>query len=366
MSLINLITGIRFPVLFSMLARNRISCSAKIMVQLPVLLVNSLISSVLTLAEKIRFDNVAGRTVIEKPPVFIIGHWRSGTTYLHQLMHLDPHFTTPSLVQTVIPDHFLFSAKYYIPIMKAFMPKKRPMDEVTLSPLDPQEDEFALIRMGSVSPLEKLVFPVKHKYFLDGYEEYIPDGSKLETWTQNLLLFYQKITWLTGKPIVSKNPFHTMRISLLKKLFPGARFIYIKRHPFEVVPSTIKMWNRVSSCFSLNGNWKKPDVAEVASVLRTFCDQVAFEKQQFGKGQYAAVRFEDLEQNPLGVLKKLYAALNLEFSGAFENEVSRFLVKNKYYAKNIHTLTGREKEIIAEVMGEHMEEWEKGRRGEGE
>ncbi len=356
MNMIHLLTGIRSPVLFRMLVRNGVSFGPN-MIQLPMLLVNSLISSILTGVERIKYTQSIKRTVIEKSPVFIIGHWRSGTTYLHQLMHLDPQFTAPSVVQTVIPDHFLFSTKYYIPVMKLLMPKKRPMDEVMISPLDPQEDEFALIRLGSESPLEKIVFPAGNEYFLAGYDKYIPEGVRLKVWKQNLLNFYKKITWLTGKQIVSKNPFHTMRMPLLRSMFPGARFIHIRRHPFEVVPSTIKMWNTVAAHYSLKNGWKKPGIDEVSSVLRSFDDYVSHEKQLMGEHEYAEVRFENLEKDPVEELRKIYAELNLEFSGTFEREIKRFLESHKEYAKNIYHLTQKEKDVIGSILGGNVEQW---------
>ena len=35
-------------------------------------------------------------TEIEQAPLFIIGHWRSGTTWLHELLALDERFTYPT------------------------------------------------------------------------------------------------------------------------------------------------------------------------------------------------------------------------------------------------------------------------------
>lgn len=350
MNNITLLIGIRFHVLFRMLRKNGISFGPKYIIRLLILLPQALISSVLTRAERKKFSIIIRDTVIEKPPVFIIGHWRTGTTFLHQLMHLDPQFTTPLLVQTVIPDHFLFSTRYYIPVMKLLMPKKRPMDEVTVSPLAPQEDEFALIRMGSESPMERLVFPVKDKYFLESYNDYIPKGENLECWKQNLLTLYKKISLLTGKQIVSKNPFHTMRISLLNNMFEGARFIYVCRHPFEVVPSTLKMWNTLSMYNSLNNCWKKPGIHEVASVLRSFSNYVSRERKQLGEDQFAEVWFENLEKNPVDELKRIYSSLNLDFSTEFEKNVNQFLISNKNYKKNTYHLTAEEKDLIRSCL----------------
>ena len=45
--------------------------------------------------------------VLVLPPVFILGHWRQGTTHLHNLLSLDPQFAYPTLFQTLYPRSFL-------------------------------------------------------------------------------------------------------------------------------------------------------------------------------------------------------------------------------------------------------------------
>src|SRR5262245_14846118 len=51
-------------------------------------------NSVMGVAQRLRYGRKIEATQIEQPPVFIIGHWRSGTTYLHELMHLDERFVS--------------------------------------------------------------------------------------------------------------------------------------------------------------------------------------------------------------------------------------------------------------------------------
>ena len=47
------------------------------------------------------------KTNVAYPPVFIIGHWRSGTTFLHELISNDPQFAYVSLWYTLAPESFL-------------------------------------------------------------------------------------------------------------------------------------------------------------------------------------------------------------------------------------------------------------------
>ncbi len=345
MKVFTIILGTRFSVLMKLILRNGITLYPKYIARFLLLLVNSLISSILILAERKNFGRKIRETEIALAPVFIIGHWRTGSTLLHQLINLDPQFTAPTLVQTAIPDHFLFSTKYYLPLMKRAMPKSRPMDNVPLTPFEPQEEEFALIRMGSESPVEKLIFPSGKSYFLKGYDHYVPTGKKLKYWKKNLLTFFKKITLQTGKQIVSKNPYHTMRIELLAAMFPGAKFIHITRDPMIVVPSTIRMWNIVADQNSLKRGWKKPGVDETASVLRKYLDHVAEVSRKL-ENPFTEVRFENLEGAPLDTLKRIYSELDLNWTEKFENAACEFLSANSGYQKNIYNLSIKEQEAI--------------------
>jgi len=348
MKIFTIILGIKFSVLMKLLFRNGISLYPVYLARFFILFMNSLISSALILAEKKNFRKEIGETGLSKPPIFIIGHWRTGSTLLHQLLSLDPQFTTPTMVQTTIPDHFLFSTKYYLPILKKAMPKTRPMDKVALTPLQPQEDEFALIRMGSESPLEKLIFPSGEGYFLNGYD-YIPGGKKLDPWKNNLRSFYKKITLQEGKQIVSKNPYHTKRLELLAEMFPGAKFIHITRDPKIVVPSTIRMWNIVAEQNKLKKGWTSPSISEATSVLRTYLDHVAQTSQKLDN-PFVELRFEDLEEKPLKVLKQIYSDLDIAWSGAFETAVNQFLQNNSEFEKNTYLLSPEEAETIQSIL----------------
>src|SRR5262245_46090095 len=56
--------------------------------------------------EERRFAAAIEQTAIQ-PPLFILGHWRSGTTRLHDLVTLDQRFAAPNLFQTAQPHTFL-------------------------------------------------------------------------------------------------------------------------------------------------------------------------------------------------------------------------------------------------------------------
>src|SRR5688572_19378549 len=69
------------------------------------------------LVEKIVFGKRVSRQPIDPAPVFIIGHWRSGTTFLHQLMITDKRFGYVNFYQALFPGTFLLTEKIFKPVL---------------------------------------------------------------------------------------------------------------------------------------------------------------------------------------------------------------------------------------------------------
>jgi hypothetical protein len=352
---INLMMGTRFTTLLQIVFRNGIGLNPKFILRFLSLLPSSLLVEIFILIEKIKYGEKIKKTDIEKPPVFIIGHWRSGTTFLQQLIHLDNQFTAPTVVQVITPEHFLISTKYWVPVLNAIMPKKRPMDEIEMKPLAPFEDEWALLRMGSETPLLNVFFPSSKTKFLSGAEDFIPKGENLVKWKNNFMLFSKKITYLTHKQIVYKNPFHTPRIPIIAGMFPGARFIHIVRHPYKIVPSAIYTWDIVSGQNALKTGWKSPSVEETAGIVNDFWQSVNENKGKLRENQFVEVKYEDLENNPVRELKRIYAKLNLHFAPELEASIIQFMEEKKNYKKNVFTLSHEDKTVINNILGHYLQ-----------
>ena len=106
-----------------------------------------------------RYGERIDRVQLPKPPLFIIGHWRSGTTLLHELLVRDANHAFPTTYECFAANHFLITGKIFPKLFRFLLPGKRPMDDMAVSFEHPQEDEFALISMGVPSPLLRVAFP---------------------------------------------------------------------------------------------------------------------------------------------------------------------------------------------------------------
>ncbi len=349
-----LTAGIRLDQLFRLLRRNIIACNSKTLFRLVFLVQSAFWSSVFSWIEKARYGKQLKNAPTPDDPVFIIGHWRTGSTFLHQLMSLDEELCTPSLFQVAVPDSFLVSYPYYRPIFKQVVSEHRPMDQVKIGMDEPQEDEYAIYRITNYSPLENLVFPKTKSYFLNHGSPFVPSGEPLIKWKSDVKNFFRKIHFKTGKRIVSKNPFNSFRIKLLHEMFPNARFINIMRHPNCVVPSTIHMWNILGNQNSMNTMGAKPAFSEVVGFLKNLLETVERDCESLPSGTVVHVRFEDLEASPVEVLRGVYRELGLPFSDRLEIRIKDFMLQNSAFSKNVFSLTPQEKSMIATELWAQM------------
>lgn len=352
-----LTAGIKLDQLFRLLRRNRVSFNPRTMFRLAFLVQSACWSSVFSWIERARYAKALQHAAVPDDPIFIIGHWRTGSTYLHQLMNLDPDLCAPTLFQVAVPDSFLVSHPYYRPIFRTMVSEHRPMDQVKIGMDEPQEDEYAVYRITNFSPLENLVFPKSSSYFLNHGSPFLPPAGQLGPWKDAVREFYKKLHFGTGKRIISKNPFNSFRVKDLYELFPKAKFIHIVRHPGRVVPSTIHMWNILQKQNSMNAMGCSPEFSEVVGVLKNMLVTIERDRTDLPPGTMVQVRFEDLEASPVEVLKSVYKELGLSFSDELESKIRKFCLENASYKKNVFSLTGDENSIIARELGSHIRSW---------
>ncbi len=355
-----LVTGIRFRALMKLMIRNHYSVLPPYCFRFLFILQNSLWSSFFARRDHLIWGEYYGQYPLPDNPIIIVGHWRTGSTWLHQLMNLDPELSAPTLYQTSMPCSFITARPFYEPVMKRLIGKFRPFDQVRAGIDEPQEDEFALFRMGCVSPLEQVMFPGGKDYFLLSKESvFLPEGDAEEKLVRSMKAFYTKVAWFNRKRLVLKNPFHSMRISMLRQVFPNARFIHIIRDPYEVVPSTIRMWSVVGRQNSMNHRWKDPQVAEVAEFYAKMLRTINKDFCHLPAGTYTQLTYESLVADPVAALQQAYQEIGLQFSPEFVRSIQTYMEENKGFEKNRYQLSDQDNAEIANRLDDLLPQYKK-------
>ena len=151
--------GMPSHIWWPLLAKNRFSVSPSRLHMAAALVFFTPINDLLALTQELIHGRAIRRTKLAGPPVFILGHWRSGTTMMHELLQLDERFTSPNTYQCFAPWHFLLTESLICRFGNFLLPDKRPMDNMKVGWTLPQEDEFALMVLGAPTPYYRVAFP---------------------------------------------------------------------------------------------------------------------------------------------------------------------------------------------------------------
>jgi omega-hydroxy-beta-dihydromenaquinone-9 sulfotransferase len=247
------------------------------------------------------------------PPLFIIGHWRSGTTFLHNLLCQDPGMAALTLVQGCIPWNFLGKLGFLRWCLRRCLPENRLIDRLSLDVCTPMEEGLALANMTPYSFWQAFYFPQQlRRVFKETVLFEDETGAAEREWGRCLSFLIKKLTVAyPGRRLVFKDPANTARIKALLKLYPDAQFIYLQRNPYEVFVSMRCMMCTLLPELTL----QKLDGIDVEEHIFEFYRELQrryeLQKSEIPAGNLTEVCYESLEKEPLICLEKMYHTLNL-------------------------------------------------------
>ena len=348
--------GSDFFAWIKLLGRNRFAVHPAYWYIAAIVTIVSLGNTLLRWLEAAAYGRIIRKTEISQPPIFILGHWRTGTTLLHELLIRDERFGFPTTYECLAPCHFLLTERLLSRLLWFLIPSRRPMDNMPAGFDRPQEDEFALCLLGAGSPYEMIAFPNRApgQEFLD-----LVDVSprRLRRWRRTFKTLLRTITCKTGKRLILKSPPHTARIPVLKQMFPGAIFIHIVRDPCVVFPSTLNLWRTL---WKTQGLQRPTSVALEEHVLRT--GELMYKRLEEGKrlldaDQFYELRYEDLTRDPVAEMQKLYEHLGLGGFTDYRPRLEEYLATIKGYETNRYDLTPQQRDAITQRWGTIIEQY---------
>lgn len=349
--------GCHFTGLVRMLARNRFRvhprfwhiCAADVTI--------SGFNTLLGWVQRATVQRRAAKVAVTDGPLFIIGHWRTGTTLLQEMLVLDPRHTYPDTYQCLAPNHFLVTNRWLKPYVGFVLPSRRPMDNMQVAWDKPQEDEFALCNLGLPSPYWTIAFPNHPPAFQEYFSlEELTDQQR-RRWQRALMAFVQNVAWQRPGRMVLKSPTHTFRLKYLREMFPGARFVHIVRNPYVVFPSTVHLWK---SLYKAHG-FQVPRYEGLEEyVLDTFVRmQQKLDKTRglIDPQRFYELRYEDLVRDPVGELRALYDHLNLGDFELLQPHLAQYVQSSADYKTNRYQLSEELRDQITRRWGPWIERW---------
>ena len=293
----------------------------------------------LRLYEILRHGSLIRSTEVHPSPVFIVGHWRTGTTHLHNLLCEDRQFGYISTFQAMAPGFCLMGEKRIKSLLAKMAQKNHPTREIDNMPLSfdaPQEEAFALANMTPFSSLHLYTLPRQAETIFDKYA-LLNDLSSEERaeWIDTYLTLLRKATLRCGgKRLVLKDPCSSGRIPMLLELFPRAKFIHICRNPYSVFRSMLGVYKIVIPKAQL----QRVSPERIEALVLRFYEQLMrkylAEKSLVPSGSLVEVKYEELEAAPLDQLRRIYESLGLPGFDRAEPAFRAYLNKVAGFQKN--------------------------------
>lgn len=256
---------------------------------------------------------------IEKP-LFLMGNFRSGSTFLHRLLSRDVTtftsltiwdiFLAPSVTQKKLTQFvFRLDARLGGHMNRAFRAfDKRTLGKFRIHPISffqPEEDENILFHNWS-SYFVSYLFPFmdempRYHYF----DESIPAEER-----RQIMAFYksmiQRHLYATGKKhYVAKNPAFSPKIETLAEFFPDACIIYLVRNPLDMLPSTVSWINYARRVFT-EPEEKYLYIDEILGITQHWYRHPLHYLDSHPSPRHLILKYDDLIQRPEQVIRGFY------------------------------------------------------------
>jgi LPS sulfotransferase NodH len=336
--------GIPLHNLWKLMKENKFQVDAKYRRRFMILLLMSARNSIFMVNENRLFSNKIDKAEI--PPLFfILGHWRSGTTLLHNLLSLDDSFAYPNLFQVSKPFVFLSRETAVSQALKSAEAQKRAMDNVEVVYKSPGEDESALAVGSLRSPYIGWSFP-RRELFYDRYLTFQDcTATEKDEWVRFFEFFLRKLSIrYEGKPLILKSPTHTGRIKLILEKFPDSKFVHVHRNPYEVYQSTVNLYRTV-----LPGNYlQEPNCFEECqeAILRRYelmYTSYLKERTLIPENNLFEIDYNSLDADKFGTIAKIYEKLQLPGFGQLEPKLKAYVDTIGSYQRNSYNGLARTK-----------------------
>jgi len=353
------LAGSTFTNFLRLLAENKFKIG---MVGVPRILYSaamSLVFSPLNVYEKIYCGKEIKNTVIEKSPLFIIGHWRSGTTYLHNLLSQNGMFAYPTTFQTVTPGLFLCFENIIKPIVASSLPPKRPEDDIAIGADLPQEEEYGMGNLSPYSFYNGWCFPKNLHYYYNFVLMENVSKHTVENWKKIYLYYLKKLTLShQGKQLVLKNPANTPRVKLLLEMFPDAKFVHIYRNPFHTFLSMMRDIEKEMTLYCVQ---KPLDVSTfetaMVNLYNRMFEKFFSEKLHIPNGNLIEIRYEDLTVNPLQEIEKIHHMLELPGFEVYQDNFKKYIDTQRNVATHKYTFDEEIKKKIYKHFKTTIDLW---------
>jgi hypothetical protein len=267
---------------------------------------------------------IAGLTI--KRPVFITGLPRSGTTFLHRLMMMDPENRAPRVWETIYPlpepdrrDDRVARVAGQLRMFERLAPAFR-----ALHPLDatsPQEcSEITAHVFRSLRFDTNYLIPSYRDWLDADVNHHLPAYRFHER-------FLRHLRFQDGKDQrwVLKCPEHVFALRAIRTVYPDARVIFVHRDPVKVLLSVARLTEVLRQPFTRSLDPKRIGREESARWLSGARRMIEAGDDLGMPDPVCHVHHMDLISDPLATLEGVYQHFGMTLSGTAADAITDYV-----------------------------------------
>jgi omega-hydroxy-beta-dihydromenaquinone-9 sulfotransferase len=322
--------------------------SAKGILHLLPWLLKTILLEPLRLTEVIIYERKIQAHSIKEPPIFILGHYRSGTTYLQRLFMQDKRLGYLSIFQSVLPELMLCFEDAFTPALNfisSIFKIKNPFHRIPFTWHFPGEDDVAMTALCSPHGAQwGMLFPRSLSRYTSRYMQFsTADAGYEAAWKNDYRYLLKKVSLKNkGRRLVLKSPPNTARIKELLELFPGATFIHIHRAPAEVFASAKKFWQVILSNYAL-GKTAGLNINEtILQHYENMMERNMTQRSLVPASQWTSISYDELVTDAFSVMYSIYYRTGIYDFDECREAVRDFISAQSGYQRLSHQLSEEE------------------------
>ncbi|NQS91770.1 MAG: sulfotransferase [Chloroflexi bacterium] len=289
---------------------------------------------------------------IDSPdPIFIIGNYRSGSTFFHRLLLKDNQFTclkaweiyfAPALIHRKFLRLILRVSKLIgSPVQKAVSAFDQMMNDIyTMHETGlytyEQDSQLFYHTWSSYNIFAIFPFPELARRYIY-YDQMVPHQEREKQFVYYRDALRRHLVNHPGKLYLAKNPDFTPALETILEIFPNAKIINLVRSPEQMVPSAVNLWAN---------NWRAygtpeeafPQVEVIKEHAKHWYEYPQQKLADFPPESYQVVYFEDLVGNPKAEVSRIYTHFGLDLSKEFLKVLTVETIKARNFTGNGHYL----------------------------
>ncbi|WP_246740052.1 sulfotransferase family protein [Bradyrhizobium aeschynomenes] len=274
-------------------------------------------------------------------PLFLVGFGRTGSTFLHHLLALDPQARAPLLwelqepsppprPETSASDPRIGRLRAQSEFRAAVMPDLHKIHE--LAPDAPEECQLMMWH-GPQHMILGLRSPDYWQWFRAlGRSDLGVLCAGYRRQVQHLQLFHRGGHWL------SKSLAHAHFLPVLFESFPDARIARLHRDPCQIIPALASLIAQLQIAYT-----PRIDFADLGQRMLELFEQSMAAMMQADEAasseRHVDILFDDLTNDPISTVRGIYARFGYDFTAAFESRMRRHLQAGSISRRFRHVYT---------------------------